>query len=582
MPRSGRAASQAASRAASSAGPSRGALLPRALLALALLAGYHLVAPLILAALALADLFLLRGSQPYALTSLGAYAGSVAVTCSLVRVVYLTRGGAQDRHDLPGVALTPAEQPELWQRMGELAQSVGTATFAEIRLIPDANAMVTEEPRLLGLRHGKRRLFLGTPLLLGLSEAELDAVLAHELGHYANGDTRLAATVWAARGAVERTVGTLNERSAAHREREAAEAEAKAARRRARGKPAPVTAGASRGADHYLSVVYTAYAKLCLRCTEGVSRRQEYAADLVAVRIAGRRSTADALRHLAVLSVATDLYLHRYPAMGWDAGFLPPPGQVHGGLAHLLADEARRRELDELAPRLADQHGSPHDIHPPLAERVATIEALPDDGRPLRGTAPAVGLLRAPHTVLAALEEAELGPDVRTAHRVPWHELPYRAHRAAQARTAEPLLQATADVAAARGATLHGPPAVGTLLDLVDAGLLPEIAALLPRSAVAERSTGRATREFARTAFRSRLRALTVVALADTGHIRWELSWSGAPVRQIVSEGLGDTLEAALDAVIAAPPATAPLRALLDSAPLPQGGAQTTTIRRLP
>jgi Zn-dependent protease with chaperone function len=36
---------------------------------------------------------------------------------------------------------------------------------------------------------GPRRLCLGVPLMQGLNEAQLRAVLAHELGHYSNSDT---------------------------------------------------------------------------------------------------------------------------------------------------------------------------------------------------------------------------------------------------------------------------------------------------------------------------------------------------------------------------------------------------------
>lgn len=347
------------------------------------------------------------------------------------------------------------------------------------------------------------------------------------------------------------------------------------------GKPAPV-GGGTRGPDHYLAKVYAAYAKLGLRCTEGVSRRQEYAADLVAVRVAGRDSTAAALRRLPGLDAAAELYVRDYAGLGWENELLPPPGQFHGGLALLLADGDRRREMAEAFRWLPQQERTPYDSHPPLAERVAVVEALPPDGRGAPAAGPAVALLRDRDGTFAALERLQLGAAADEMHRVPWHELPHEAERAAHLRAAQPLLSATADAAAAGRIALGGAPGLGTVLDLVDAGMRPQIADLLPKSSAAAGAGGRAAREFARTAFRSALRALTVVALADTGRIRWELSWSGPPVRRLTTAGLAEALEPALDAAIADPPRTAPLRELFHTAP-PSGDALIAThTRRLP
>ncbi|MCZ9338236.1 M48 family metallopeptidase, partial [Streptomyces sp. TRM76130] len=93
----------------------------------------------------------------------------------------------------PGLPVTEADEPALWRTVRELADQVGTRAPSRIALTPDVNAAVSEDARLLGLLPGPRRLYLGVPLLQGLTEAQLRSVLAHELGHYSNADTRLAA-----------------------------------------------------------------------------------------------------------------------------------------------------------------------------------------------------------------------------------------------------------------------------------------------------------------------------------------------------------------------------------------------------
>ncbi|MEW1779475.1 M48 family metalloprotease [Streptomyces sp. NPDC086777] len=550
----------------------------RAVLVLGLLLGFYVLALLLLLVLAGLDLFLARGPG-LTVVAVEGYLGSLAIAWCVVRVVLLTRGPGDGPDEVRGVPLTPSEQPELWRQVRNLAERVGTRPPTEIRVVPGANAMVREDARWLGLVAGERRLFLGVALLIGLPQDELDAVLGHELGHYAHDDTRLGGLLWALHGRLQHTVHTLRRRAA----RDEAEAKARtarrAARRRAAGRPPAVQRKPTPGPDHYLALVFCAYARLCLRLTEAVSRRQEYAADLVAARVAGRDTTAAALRRIPVLEAADDLYLREYALLGRDAGLLPPEGQFHGGLALLLADCARRAELDAWArgplQEVVPEESSPYDSHPLTADRIAALTSLPDDGRttthPRR---PALALFREPDRVLTALERAVLSAQTLSWRRVPWAELPAWTRRESWAREAGPLLDAMAQVTGARsvgGSPASAVPHLHQLLDLIDHGLLYDIAGRLPRSEQSGRSSGRAAREFARTAFRTALRRLALLAALDTGLCRWELCWAGPAVRVVAPERFAEALEEALDHAIAEPPGTTPLRALLT------GGSHTRT-----
>ncbi|MFD8721562.1 M48 family metallopeptidase [Streptomyces sp. NPDC059629] len=539
----------------------------RAALVLGLLLGFYVLALLLLVALAALDVFLARG-HGLTVMAVEGWLGSLAIAWCVVRVVLLSRGAGDGQDEEPGLSLTPAEQPELWRRVRELAERVGTRRPARIRVVPGANAMVREDSRWLGLIAGERRLFLGVALLIGLPEDELDAVLAHELGHYAHDDTRLGGLLWALHSRLLHTAHTLRQRAAREEAEEKARAAARAARRRAAGKQPPVKREPTRGPDHYLALVFSAYARLCLRLTEAVSRRQEYAADLTAARVAGRGSMSAALRRIPALEAADDLYQREYALMGRDAGLLPPEGQFHGGLALLLADPARRAELEAWTrrplPEAVHEESSPYDSHPPTADRIAALEALPDDGRtttfPRR---PALALLREPDRLLAGLERAVLSRETQSWRRVPWAELPAQTRRESWARETGPLLEAMARAAGAWGVAVSGATHLDHLLDLIDRGLLYDIADRLPRSEQAGRSSGRTAREFARTAFRSALRRLALLTALDAGLCRWELCWSGPPVRALAPDRFAEALEEALDHAVADPPGTAPLRALL-------------------
>lgn len=88
-----------------------------------------------------------------------------------------------------GVAVDEAAAPELWRQVRELAAAVGTRPPDEIRLVARVNASVWEDTGLLGLRGGRRHLYVGAPLLLVWPVSRVRALLAHELGHYSTGCT---------------------------------------------------------------------------------------------------------------------------------------------------------------------------------------------------------------------------------------------------------------------------------------------------------------------------------------------------------------------------------------------------------
>ncbi|MGW3039812.1 M48 family metalloprotease [Kitasatospora sp. NPDC001159] len=527
----------------------------RGLLALALLAGFYLLALGIIGGLLAVDVLLaVNSAHPFGLGGLKVYALSAVLAYPVLRAVFLTRRGS-DTEPPPGLSVSPAEQPALWARVRQLAKASGTRGPDEVRLIAEANALVCEDVRLLGLLPGRRRMELGIPLLIGFSEAELDAVIAHELGHFGNRDTRLGGLTYAGQRAVVHTVGALRGRAARNKAARSAELAALAAERRAKGKRVR-TPEASGGVDQVLARIFTAYATLYLTVSGAVSRRQELAADLAAVELAGRDATASALRRLPVLDSVLDYYLDRYAMIGWEDGLLPFPGQVYGGLAHLLAEPARQEELARLALEVPEAEQHPYDSHPPLAARIAAIEALPSDGRPPARSGPALGLLALPEETIARVEAVILPPESAAMRRLDWPELALWAGRARHAPGADALRRAV-------GVDL---PAFALLAELT-AGPIWEIADRLPKSPQAEAAVGRVAREFTRPVLRTALSDLVLIALVDAGLAGWDVSWA-QPMRLRLPDALAQGLPAAVDALVTDTPDGQPLRTLLADAGL--------------
>lgn len=524
----------------------------RALRALVLLAGFYLLGVVLLAALAGADYAVITWlGGPIVLKLLIV---SVVLAIPIVRGLFMLR---TPKGEPPaGVTVTEAQEPLLWQAVRDVAQQVGTRAPDEIVLIDEVNAAVAEDAKLLGLRPGTRRLYLGLPLMTGLDEMQLRAVLAHEMGHYANFDTRLTPLIARGRAQLIRTIAHFHERADKKVAKEQAKQEKKDEKRIAKGKEAKGVDTTGEGATYRaMAKIYTAYGNFYLRATRSASRRQELAADLAAVRVAGRDAAASALRELNVLDSAHDFYMSSYATLGVGAGLLPRPGEIFGGLRRLL--DARSADLEDLRRELPTEPTSPYDSHPALAERVARIEALPDDGRGGQAAPAALALLSDADAALAALERVVLTPEALALKRVDWEDLVHESMTLYVGRGAEEIREAFA----AEGAG----PGLAALLDAVDAdpAVRWRIADRFPKSEEAAAATGRAAREFTRPVLRRALNQLVTVELTARGAARWQLSWSDSAALRYGADDFEDQLELALDAAVADRPDTESLRKLV-------------------
>ncbi|MFD9115678.1 M48 family metallopeptidase [Streptomyces bottropensis] len=537
----------------------------RALRALVLLAGFYLLGVLLLAALAGADYLLYL----YAPSSLAPklYVVSVLLAIPLVRGLFMLR--TPKGEDPPGLPVTEADEPALWRTVRELAAAVGTRAPSRIVLTADVNAAVSEDARLLGLLPGPRHLYLGIPLTQGLTEAQLRAVLAHELGHYSNADTRLAAITARGRAQVLRTIGHFEERADRTAGRERARLEKKNAKAAAKGKKTKEIDTTGAGITYrVMARLYAGYGKLYIRATLTGSRRQEYAADAAAARIAGRDATASALREIPALDAAFGFYMNSYATLGAEARLLPPRGEFFGGYGRMLS--ARQLELIGLRTELPTEPTSPYDSHPPIADRVERIEALPADGRADEARGAALGLLTDPDRTLAALEDAVLTEDVlRFRRTADWQELLDGAMVANLASFDTALHRALAMYTKSH-------PSLAALLKVIDDGQLWQLARRLPLSDQAAEAQGRAFREFARPALADALQGMVLAELSAHSRLSWAFSWSEPAAVRLppAPDGTEADLGTAIAAAVADHPDTGPLRTLL---PAPQDPANRET-----
>ncbi|ADJ50571.1 Zn-dependent protease with chaperone function [Amycolatopsis mediterranei S699] len=481
----------------------------RALVAVALLAGFPVLVFLVVGGLAAAEYFFFQHSGILAI-KLGIVA--VPMSYALLKALFAierTRGATT-----PGVPATRAGEPALWALVEELATAVGTRPPDTITLVSEVNAGVRERTGWLGLRVRRREMFIGAQLLAGLRHDQLCALLGHELGHYSNRDTRLAALTYRGRRSIERALLGLS---------------------------------GDGWFEGLVRKLFVLYAKLYFAVSAAVCRRQELAADAAAARVAGTAAMIGALREIETLDVAWDFYFDRYVAIGWDAGYLPD--RLAGGFQALLADEKRAGEFDRVRHDPPAGEGSRYDTHPPTPARIAALEALPEfPGRP-GGGHPASEILRDAAPTLEAAVASDFSEKAKAKRRTDWDRLVDLGVRHSVTVEAARILGAGKTLAQA--------------LDLIDAGRAAELAD--PELAPPASAGPRARREFAAASVRARLSTVVQAYLAEAEVAHWKLSWSGPP-EFVVDEPLGSGLTTALDAAAAADHDTAPLRRLLAAA----------------
>ncbi|MDX8051252.1 M48 family metallopeptidase [Lentzea sp. BCCO 10_0798] len=292
----------------------------RAALALVMLAGFFVLGTGIVTALGVLAAVLFDRGQ----TEGGWWLVALAILVG-APMLYAVVVAVWARPRAEGVPLTRATHPELWRHVDELAAIAGTRSPDELRLVDKANAGVWE-------RRGTRYMELGLPWLAGMTIGELRSVLAHELGHYGGGHTRVSALTSRAQTALGLVSKTDNA---------------------------------------FVGVLY-AWAKLYALAAASESRKHERFADEVSVAAAGREASMRSLLRGGPLGVAWEDYKRWYVSLAVLAGRTPP--LLEGFRAYL--DHPRRvHQLREIEPLLAAQEpSSVFNSHPPIRERVATIE----------------------------------------------------------------------------------------------------------------------------------------------------------------------------------------------------------------
>ncbi|QMU67633.1 M48 family metallopeptidase [Streptacidiphilus sp. P02-A3a] len=514
---------------------SRAAL--RGLRALAPPIGFYLLTVALLAGVLGLDLAIIGAAGNHSqLVPAEVWGISAIVGCVLLYGLYAVRGA---NHRAEGLRVSRQQQPQLWRLVEQTARSVGVRAPHALWLTDDDGLAAWQNPRLLGLLPTRHRLSIGVPLLVGLTEAELTALLAHRLGPAADADTPLPALVRRNRDALRLVLQRYAD-----------------------------TAEAGPGPRKWFGGMYAGYARGCLRWSAPDARRLEFTADRAAARVAGRDTTIAALRLAPALSELRQRYWHEFVLIGWEQDAFPPTAEVVPAFRAWLRGPVGQEELAALAGDPPRERIARYDARPPLAERIRRLEQLPapaspsppaSPASPSSPSSPAELLVADPSRTFAEVVAA--APEVPGKRQLPWDDLAAIAGRAELDAAAAGLLTSVASVLRRRA------PDLPTILDAIDEDRWAELADWIPRTGAARTVPVAVGRSLNLSTASQGLRALVLNALVDRGRARWTLDPRHGRLLDPDPDALDAVLGPALYAATSSPPDTAPLRQLLADAP---------------
>lgn len=253
-----------------------------------------------------------------------------------------------------GEQLNRTQAPALFELLDRLRARLNTPAVHRVLIVDDFNAAVTQIPRLGLFGWHRNYLLLGLPLLRSLSVQQLEAVLAHELGHLSRGHARLGNWIYRLRSTWMRLEQALAQ------------------------KP-HWGSGAIRGYLHWYAPYFNA-------CSFPLARQNEFEADATSAQLTSPEIAAQALTNINVLGH----YLHErfWPAIQAGAQHTPQPAfgpfsayRVPGLQEAAPVDTTRWLELALARPTTFD------DTHPCLKERLQALGAEAQLALPAAGTA---------------------------------------------------------------------------------------------------------------------------------------------------------------------------------------------------
>jgi len=253
-----------------------------------------------------------------------------------------------------GEPITRSEAPQLFALLDSLRSRLDTPPVHQVLVTADFNAAVTQVPRLGVFGWHRNYLLLGLPLMRCLSAEQLEAVLAHELGHLSRGHARVGNWIYRLRLSWYRLDQALEKK--------------------------PQWGS---GAIRHLLRWYAPYFNAC---SYPLARSNEFEADAASAQLTSRNAAAQALTNISVMAG----YLSERYWPGVHAGArdtAQPAFSPFGGFRAPAPSEVSAEDTQRWLTEALAQPTTYSDTHPCLRERLQALGAESQIALPAAGAA---------------------------------------------------------------------------------------------------------------------------------------------------------------------------------------------------
>jgi len=244
----------------------------------------------------------------------------------------------KDTVEAMGVAVSRAQAPGLWRYVGELAKRTGAAEPAYVVVGIAESFYVTAHDVVLqpsGQRLTGETMYLPLTYLSLLHRSEIDAVIAHELGHFVGEDTAYSLGFSPIYHRLVLSLHAISDQD---------------------------------DASDWLSMPAITFIVFLLTrfdlAVKHWSREREFAADQVAARVAGHDAIARALIRMTAINTTVRAVVDEVARRPDEAG-----NDLIAMLTQAVQDKGM--EVPDFAQEVATTH--PSDTHPPTLERLQAV-----------------------------------------------------------------------------------------------------------------------------------------------------------------------------------------------------------------
>lgn len=252
------------------------------------------------------------------------------------------------RFKAPGPELYATQHKQLFRELSRIAAFAGVKEVDHVYLLPAADLYVRETSGFLGIGR-KRVMGIGLLLLNVLTVSELRAVLAHEMGHFLTGDSRLGLWLYRGRMAAQQTLTNLLDANDL------------------------INNDFAEWVIWLVALPFAWFLPFYLKLSRSQMRYQELAADQLAVRLEGTEPFCSGLSQVVRATVVFPAHANEHLGPALANGQLPPLGKTFR--AFLASEEGQLIPAQGLASeRLATVN--PYDTHPPMADRLSNAKLL--------------------------------------------------------------------------------------------------------------------------------------------------------------------------------------------------------------